>query len=128
MRAYDVGVKGWEGSAATVFAETAGKAKYRRLLDIRDPYPDVSFKHLTCRALGDIPVPPTRTELAQREADAFNATHPIGTLCRYWSGEHLGHPTGVGLIYHLATVVSEHAVAWIKGAGSCHSLSHVEAV
>lgn len=127
MRAYEIGIKGWEGSESTVFAETAGKAKYRRLLDIRDPYPDVSFKNLTCRSLGDIPVPPTAKELAQREADAFNVTHSIGTMCRYWSGLREGEPTGIAPIYHLATVVCESAVAWLEGVSSCHSLSHVEA-
>lgn len=51
MRAYEVGVIGKEWRTV-VHAMTAGKAKYLYLLDIRDCYEGISFKHLTCRSLG----------------------------------------------------------------------------
>lgn len=125
MKAFEVGVRGKDWTRP-VQAESAGKAKYEYLRDIRESWPDVSFKHLTCHAIKSMP--PTRTELAQREADAFNLAHPVGTVVRYWSGLKEGEPTGVGPINHLATVVCEHAVAWIEGARACHSLTHVERV
>lgn len=128
MRAYEVGIKDADWSVGTVFAPTAGKAKYKRLLDLKDAGWEPEFKDLTCRSLGDIPVPPTLTEVAQREADAFNARHPIGTMLRYWSWVKEGDPTGTAAIRHHATVVCEGAVIWMQGVSSCHSLSHVEAV
>lgn len=51
LKAYEVGVIGTDWNR-TVHAMTAGKAKYTYLLDIRDAWPDVSFKHLRCRVLG----------------------------------------------------------------------------
>jgi hypothetical protein len=69
-----------------------------------------------------------RTAKAQREADAFNAKCPVGTPVRYWSGLKEGEPTGTGEIEHPATVMCDHAVAWIQGARSCHSITHVEAL
>ena len=50
MRAFEVGVKG-AGWTATVYAETAGKAKYRRLLDLREAWDGISFKDLTCHPI-----------------------------------------------------------------------------
>jgi hypothetical protein len=126
MRAYEVNVKGKDW-ASVERAETAGKAKYLYLLGVREAWPDITFKHLTCRALKSIP--PTKIEIAQREADAFNAKYPVGTVVRYWSGEKDGEPSGVAPIWHPATVVCEHAVAWPGKLGiSCHSLSHVEVI
>lgn len=125
MKAFEVGVRGKDWTRP-IQAESAGKAKYEYLRDIRESWPDVSFQHLTCRAIKSMP--PTRTELAHREADAFNLAHSVGTVVRYWSFTKEGEPTGVGPIKHVATVVGESAVAWIKGARSCICISHVEAI
>lgn len=65
---------------------------------------------------------------AEKEAADFNAKYPIGTMVNYWRGLKEGDPTGIGEIYHEATVVCYHAVAWIKGCSGCVSLSHVEPV
>lgn len=63
LRAYECGVKGTEWSTI-VHHLTAGKAKYRYLLQVRDAFEDVTFKDVTCRALG----PPRDTEALQRTA------------------------------------------------------------
>lgn len=125
MKAYEVSVKGtpWQ---RTIFAASAGKAKYSYLLDVRDAWPGVSFESLRCRSLGDIPVPLTRTQQAQRECGQFNALYPVGTEMQYWSGVYEGPPTGIATICHPATVMCEHAVIWLAGVSSCHSLTHVE--
>lgn len=52
VRAYEVGVKGQEWTRTVVYALSAGKAKYDYLLDVRESWPDVTFKHITCRAGG----------------------------------------------------------------------------
>lgn len=124
LHTYEVSVKGTDWTRL-IDAATPGKAKYAYLREIREAWQDTRFTALTCRRLRG-PKPPTRTQIAQREADAFNAVHPIGTLVNYWSGLKEGPPTGTGEIYHPATVLCEHAVAWIKGARSCHSVTHVE--
>ncbi len=141
MKAFSVGVKDdfypYVLHEATVFAETSGKAKAERLrtlLDVGymvqrgdDLYArDIAFTDLTCKSLGDIPVPPTPAELAQREAEAFNRRYPVGTRMHYWSLEKEGDPTGTGKIWHHATVVCDHAVIWIEGARGCHAITHVE--
>jgi hypothetical protein len=72
--------------------------------------------------------PPTRAELSQAEADAFNAANPVGTMLRYWSGLKEGVPSGLAPISHPATVMCDHAVIWMRGVSSCHSLTHVEVV
>ena len=82
MKAFEVNVKGREW-ASVIRAETAGKAKYEYLLDVQDSWPDISFKDLTCHTLKTIPL--TKQEIAEREAAAFNARHPLGTLVNYWS-------------------------------------------
>ena len=125
MRAYEINVKGRDW-AKTVRAENEGKAKYQYFLGVRDAWPDVTFRDLTCHALTSIPA--TKQEIAEREADAFNRLVPVGTMVRYWSGVREGEPTGTGRIYHPATVVCDHASAWIEGARSCHSITHVEVV
>ncbi len=127
LPAYEVSVKGWPAGTATVFAASAGKAKYQRFLALRDCWPDFPITRLSCRSLGIIPVPPTRTEQAQCEADAFNRRYPIGTMLRYWSWLKEGPPTGVAPISHKATVIGESAVIWLTGISSCHAISHVEA-
>lgn len=126
-RAFEVSMRGDDRMVKAIFAETAGKAKYSFLLSMREVWnPDVTFADLTCRSLGDIPVPPTRKEIAQAEADRFNAEHPVGTLLRYWSWTKEGEPTGEARIKHHATVVCESPVIWMEGVRSCHSLMHVE--
>ncbi len=124
MRSYEVGIKG-SPHVTVVQAESAGKAKYSFLLDVSDCCPGISFKNLICRSIGFIP---TRAEMAELEAKAFNSRFSVGTVFRYWRGEREGEPSGVGELYHPATVVSEHAVAWIKGTTGCISLSQDEAV
>ena len=123
MRAFKVNVKGTDWASVEI-AETAGKAKYRYLRRVQDAWNGVRFVDLACHALKEIP--PTRTELAQREADLFNARYPVGTLVKYWTWVKEGEPTGVAPTRHHATVVSEHAVAWMAGVVGCVSLSHVE--
>lgn len=126
-RAFEVGIRGSEEHSSVVYAESSGKAKSKRLRVFRDSlWPDMLFTDLTCRSIGIREIPPTPRELAQREADAFNEAHPIGTVLRYWSGLKEGEPTGTAPIYHEATVVCDHAVIWMSGVSSCHSLSHVE--
>lgn len=44
MRAYEVGIKDADWSMGTVFAPTAGKAKYKRLLDLKDAGWEPEFK------------------------------------------------------------------------------------
>lgn len=126
MRAFSVGIKWWANYDTTVFAETHGKAKSQALLELSDPFPDIKYTDLTCRALGNIPVPPTPAELAQRDADAFNAKYPIGARFHFWTGVMEGNPTGTAATRHEATVVCEHAVAWFEGVVGCIGLSHVQ--
>lgn len=128
MKAYELNVRGSDGRPAVINAETAGKAKS---LFLREHLDDcgIPYTAITCRCIGEArPPEPTRAELAQREADAFNALHPIGTLLKYWSLTKEGEPTGTARIKHEATVVCESAVIWMAGVSSCHSLTHVEAV
>lgn len=125
-RAYQVGIKNWDGFSKTIFANTPGKAKSSYYLDIRESYPDLPFTALICHSLGKIQVPLTRQEIAQLEADAFNAKHPVGTMLHYWSGVREGEPTGTAPISHPATVMCDHASIWMEGVRSCHSISHVE--
>jgi hypothetical protein len=61
LRAYECGVKGQEWKTV-VHHLSAGKAKYRYLLQIRDAWEHVTFKDITCRTLG----PPRDTEDLQR--------------------------------------------------------------
>lgn len=114
----------------TIRATTRGKAKLHYWRGIREAWPDIPFTRIRCRSLGKAGAPliPTPEELAQAEAEAFNRAHPVGTLMRYWSGLKEGEPTGTAAIWHPATVVSQHAVCWLQGVSSCHSLSHVEAI
>jgi len=126
LSAFECCVKGWP-YPAVINARSAGKAKSLFLrLHLDDT--GIPFTRITCRRLGPAqPPPPTQGELAQREADAFNAVHPVGTVLRYWSGVKEGAPTGQAPISHPATVMCDHAVIWLAGVSSCHSISHVEA-
>jgi hypothetical protein len=123
-RAYEVSAPGFQ--PRTIFAATAGNAKYQFLLDNREIDEELTFANLKSRALGMIAKPLSPAETAQQEADDFNAAHPIGTLLRYWSWTKEGPPTGVAPIKSKATVMCEHAVIWLEGVRSCHSISHVE--
>lgn len=128
MRAYEISIVGDpEGELTrTVYAQTGAAACYATLRALRDAGWEVGFKDLRRRSLGKQDPPPTAAELAQREADSFNVRFPVGTPVLYWSGVKEGPPTGRGAINHEATVVCQHAVAWIEGARSCHSITHVE--
>jgi hypothetical protein len=53
LRTYEVNVKG-QNWAELIVQGSAGAAKYAYLLDIRDPYPEVTFKDLTVRSLGKL--------------------------------------------------------------------------
>lgn len=125
-RAYEISVIDDPRFTRAVFAKTAGKARYQRLRELQDTFPDINFKHLRCRSLGFIPVPLTRQQQAQLEADEFNEKYPVGTQLAYWSFLKEGAPTGIAAIRHKATVVCESAAVWLEGVASCHSLSHVE--
>ncbi len=127
MKTYEVTIKGKDWKRY-VDAESTGKAKVEYWRDIRESWPDIPFTLVRCREVKRENVPPSRVELAKRQAEAFNATHPEGTMLRYWSGLREGEPTGVAPIRHAATVMCDHAVIWLKGVSSCHSLTHVEAV
>ena len=128
LKAYDCSVRGYDGQATPINAESAGKAKSLYLREHLDDC-GIPYTQITCRYVGEARAPlPTRTELAQRECDAFNARYPVGTMLRYWSWTHEGEPTGTAPISHPATVTCEHAVIWLKGVSSCHSITHVEEV
>ena len=59
-RAFSVTIKDHPDSPVspvTVFADTAGKAKYEAFLDIRDVFPDLRLTDLRARSLGVIDTP-----------------------------------------------------------------------
>ena len=66
------------------------------------------------------------SQRAQREADAWNAAHPVGTIVRFWTGLREGAPTGEGPTRAAAAVLSGHASVWIDGCCGGVNLSHVE--
>lgn len=68
-----------------------------------------------------------RAEIAQREADAWNARHPVGTVVRYWRGLREGEPSGEGAVRHPAQEVCGTASVWVTGCSGCVAISHVEA-
>lgn len=51
LKAYEVSVVGTDWTQ-TVHETSAGRAKYKYLLDVREAWPDISFKHLRCRSIG----------------------------------------------------------------------------
>ena len=69
-----------------------------------------------------------RAAKLQREADKWNAKHPLGTVVRYWTGLREGEPTGTGPTRHEAVVMSDHVSVWITGCVGSVNVSHVEAV
>lgn len=123
MPTFEVNVKGrdWQ---KYIDAPTAGKAKYQYLLDVRDAWPDTEFKDLECHSCAVRPL--TRKELAQREADAFNDRHPIGTVLNYWRGLKEGPPSGSAPIRYPAGVMCDHASVWMDHVSGSIALSHVE--
>lgn len=67
-----------------VYAETAGKAKYKHLVDAWDAgWEGLSFSDLKCRSLG---VRETPRERAERQRDDFNRRYPVGTPIRCYPG------------------------------------------
>ncbi len=124
MHNYELGVKGtdWKRYSS---APSAGKAKYLYLLDVRDAWPDISFRHITCLAIKELP--PTARQLAQREADAFSERVPLATAVRYWPGERRGVPHS-GFTRTKSSVICDRAVVWVTDYESCISLSHVEVI
>lgn len=65
----------------------------------------------------------------EKKVEEFNSKYPVGTTVRYWRGEKLGDPSGIGKTNHEATLLSGHtAVVWIEGCTGCVCLSHVEVV
>ena len=69
-----------------------------------------------------------RAAKLQREADQWNARHPLGTVVRYWKGLREGEPSGTGPTRHAAMVMSDHVSVWIEGCVGSVCVSHVEAV
>ena len=65
---------------------------------------------------------------AQRECEAWNARHPIGTMVRYWRGTRDGEPSGTGPTTFAACVLGGVAVLWVRGLSGCVALSHVEPI
>lgn len=64
---------------------------------------------------------------AQRVADEWNATYPVGTPVRYWRGVKEGEPSGTGPTRSPAEVRSDYAVVFITGCSGFICLTHVEA-
>lgn len=68
-----------------------------------------------------------RARRAQREVDAFNARHPVGTPVRYWLGVREG-PGSTSRTRSQAALMSDHASVWIEGVAGSVALSHVEVI
>lgn len=67
----------------------------------------------------------------QREADAWNAKHPVGTRVRYWRGgtvPGIDAPTGEGAVRAPAQPMSDHVSVWIEGHVGSITVRRVEAV
>lgn len=69
-----------------------------------------------------------RAAKLQREADAWNTKHPVGTLVRYWTGLHEGKPSGIGPVRWAAQPMGDHVSVWVEGCVGSVCVSHVEAV
>lgn len=69
-----------------------------------------------------------RAAKLQREAEAWNVKHPVGTRVRYWRGLREGAPSGEGAVRYAAQVVCGTASVWVEGCTGCVALSHVEEV
>lgn len=68
-----------------------------------------------------------RVKRAQREVDAFNERHPVGTPVRYWLGLREG-PGSTSRTRSEAALMSDHASVWIEGVAGSVALSHVEVI
>jgi hypothetical protein len=73
VRAFECGVIGTDWKTI-VHHLSAGKAKYSYLLDVRDYWPDVTFKQLTCRVIGS----PVQTEKFRHTAERRGVSFRIG--------------------------------------------------
>jgi len=61
--------------------------------------------------------------------DTWNATHPVGTVVRYWRGIRETEPSGTGATRSKAWMLSGHTpVVLIEGCSGAVALTHVEAV
>jgi hypothetical protein len=80
MRAFDVRLRG-APEGRTVYAETAGKAKYETLLDLGDVFPDLEYTDLRVRCLGVMETPEERNA---RQIAEFNASFPPNTPVRVY--------------------------------------------
>ena len=67
-----------------------------------------------------------RNARAQKECDAFNEEHPVGTVVAYWRGLHAGEPDGEGRTCTVAQLVGGAPVVWIEGCRGCVALTHIE--
>lgn len=75
----------------TIFAESAGKARYETLLNARDAgYDQISFQHIRVRSLGVMDTP---REIAERKVKAFNDRYPVGTPIKVYPGPMWQHET-----------------------------------
>lgn len=94
----------------TRFGESRGKVAYDVLLDLRDSHRSLSFKHIRVRSLGVIDTP---DEIADRQAAAFNAQYPIGTLVRVypWTRDDEGRA-------YNTTIAKPGAFVMCRGSGS----------
>jgi hypothetical protein len=57
----------------------------------------------------------------------WNAAHPVGTLCRYWTGVREGEGQLAKTRSAAGMVGGHSAVIWLEGVSGCIALSHVEA-
>lgn len=67
----------------------------------------------------------------QREADAFNAAHPVGTPVRYWSRPAIplnDPPTGESVVFQPAVVSRDHVSVVIAGDDRSIAAWRVEAL
>lgn len=83
LRAYACTVKGAEWGETTIHAMSRGKAAYRYLLDVREPWPDITFKDIRVRTLG----PPRDTEKFLHTAKYRGVTFHIGSRVRVGDSE-----------------------------------------
>lgn len=62
------------------------------------------------------------------EAEVWNATNPVGTRVRYWTGLREGPGVESSTRSEALALSPEHASVWVDGHTSCIALSHVEVV
>jgi len=121
LRDYECRLRGEErGSVRS--ALSSGKARYQYFLDAQDFCPDLKITDIVVRSLG-----PHQEPQWVRDAQAFNAVNPIGTLVMYWTGLR----EGIGCISRTRTtaqVISDHASVWMENQVGSVCLSHVEVI